>query len=120
MTLYNNSKTGLVLYMSFAVLVRNSTPKCCDLFCSDSCASAVNFECYLQAVSLGYPLNNEEFSSFIEQSVKCADFPVPSLLYVSRGVETRLGTLNVEAKWLSKQPRSLDDITVCTNSNFER
>lgn len=66
-------------------------------------------------------VSDEQFTAFVEAAAECADSPVPSLLHKdSMGVETRLGTLNVEAKWLSSQPRLPDDITVCTNSNFER
>jgi hypothetical protein len=62
------------------------------------------------------------FQVFVEQAATCADHPVPSLLYQGKGskVESRLGSLNVEAKWLSARPRSIDDITVCTNSDFDR
>jgi hypothetical protein len=72
------------------------------------------------ATAVVAPVHDEEFSAFVEDAAQCADTPVPSLLYARFEHESRLATLNVEAKWLSRQPRSLDDITVCTNSNFER
>ena len=66
-------------------------------------------------------MRDDEFEAFVSKAAECADAPVPSLLYVSsKETESRLGTFSVVAKWLSAQRPRADDVTVCTNSNFER
>lgn len=73
------------------------------------------------AGSHGFP-DNATFQAFVNKAAKCADRPVPSLLYksASTGSENRLATLNVEATWLTGRTRNVNDVTVCTNTGPER
>lgn len=86
-----------------------------------TCTSPLRLLQAAVAAGLFSPISDDEFQVFVDKAAACADAPVPSLLYASsRDIESRLGNFAVEAKWLSQAPRSADDITVCTNSNFER
>lgn len=65
---------------------------------------------------------DEAFQAFFDEAEECANEPVPHLTY--RGgqttVDTKLPTLIVEESWKSARSTSMDDITLCTNTGWDR
>ena len=65
---------------------------------------------------------DQAFEAFFDEAEECANEPVPHLKY--RGgrtkVDTKLPTLIVEGSWKSARPTTMDDITLCTNTGWDR
>ena len=65
---------------------------------------------------------DQAFEAFFDEAEECANEPVPHLKY--RGgrtkVDTKLPTLIVEGSWKSARLTTMDDITLCTNTGWDR
>lgn len=67
-------------------------------------------------------LPDRDFERFVNEAAKCANEPISGLKYRSpdAGQTYRLGTSSVEGVWQSARPRTVNDITLCTNLDRNR
>ena len=64
----------------------------------------------------------EAFSAFVQQASRCANTPLHSVIYTSpvNGKTTRISGSKVEWQWNSVKPRTIDDLTLCTQLDRSR